>query len=87
MITTYACWRGGPDIDDRMDEAEIRAYSAGQAAEKLALRHDEGEDGDTIYVIDGDEIHEYHCRFVRDVTCDYRCAATWPLPASDEAES
>lgn len=83
-MNDYTCWRG--DLYDRMDETEIRAYSPGRAAEQLARRHDSGEDGDTIFVLVDGEIHEYHCRFVRDVTCDYRLATTHDVPADDESE-
>lgn len=84
-MTTFTCWRG--DLFNRMDETEIRAYSAGQAAEKLAIQYDEGEDYDIIFVLVEDEVWEFKCTFDRQVTCDYKQTGTYDVPTDDEDDA
>ena len=81
-IKAFTCWHG--QLDGRMDEEDIRAYSAGAAAEKFAIAHEEGEDYDIVFVLVEDEVQEFKCTFNREVTCDYRQTATHDVPTDDE---
>lgn len=78
-VTTYTCWHGEPD--DRYDEAEIEARYPDDAARRFALRSDEGEDYDIVFVLVDGEVYEYRCRYERDVTCDSRLVKSHGVPS------
>ncbi len=80
----FTCWHG--QLDDRMDEEDIRAYDASIAAERFALAHDDGEDYDIVFVmlVNGSKVEEFKCTFNREVSCRSRQTATHDVPTDEE---
>jgi hypothetical protein len=68
-VSEYKCWHG--EADEPAGEIEtVEAACARDAAMRFAIRHDEGEDYDIVFVAEGGRVYEYRCRYERSVTCN-----------------
>ena len=76
-MTTFTCWHG--EEHDRYDATEVEARTPDAAAHEFALRSDNGDDSDVVYVLVADEglVHEFKCKFRREVSCSAHRVATY----------
>lgn len=82
----YECWQGGLPVDERFDEETVEDDHPERAAKYYARTHDEGEDGCTVFVLDGDEVHEFDISFRRDVYAEVNKSKAHPIPEPENDE-